>query len=406
MKQQTITVSPNQKLTLESIPGDLRVAGWDRLELMAKTDGDMLEIASTTEGIVISCDEDLILYIPRSTDLNVKKVAGDSILQAIKGPVALGLVSGELTMNDLGPVTLGVISGDASLRNIGALNANTISGDFTLRGGHGVCAVEKIGGDGSVRDVDGMVTITEVGSDLYVRNVNGAVTVKAGADVALFLSPISVQTYEISAGADLIVRLSPEAKVKLHLNVDSPGSIQVDFPGVKVPEDCTSCEVLLGEKQEGIAEMLLTAGGDLLVTNQADPWKSAADFDHGDWNIPPIPLIPPLPPDFSERINRRVEASLQRAQAHIDAATHRSDVKVQAAMRRAEAKAQAAEVRARSRLGKVVMGGRRTVMNISGSVPQGDPVSDDERLTVLKMLQEKKITLEEAEKLLVALEGK
>lgn len=405
MKQQTITASPNQKLNIESIPGDLRVAGWDRTELMAKTDGDRLEITSATEGIVISCDEDLILYIPRNADLNVKKVAGDTILQAIKGPVALGLISGDLTMNDLGPITLGTISGDASLRSIGALNADTISGDFTLRGGHGVCAVKKVGGDGSIRDVDGMVTIAEVGSDLYLRNVNGTVTVKAGADVALYLSPVSAQTYDVSAGSDLIVRLSPDAKVKLHLNVDSPGSIQVDFPGVKVPEDCTSCEVLLGEQQEGMAEMLLTSGGDLLVTNQADPWKSAADFDHGDWNIPPISPISPLPPDFSERINRRVEASLQRAQAHIEAATRRSDAKVQAAMRRAEAKARAAEVRARSWQGRVAMAGR-TVMNISGSAPEGDPVSDDERLTILKMLQEKKITLDEAEKLLTALEGK
>jgi hypothetical protein len=347
----------------------------------------------------------LILYIPRSTELNVEKVAGDAILQAIKGPVELGIISGDLTMNDLGPITLGIISGDASLRNIGALNADTISGDLTLRGVNGVCAVEKVGGDGSIRDVDGMVTVAQVGSDLFLRNVNGAVTVKAGADVALYLSPISAQIYDVSAGGDLIVRLSPEARVKLHMNVGSPGSIQVDFPGVKVPEDCTSCEILLGEQQEGIAEMLLTAGGDLLVTNQADPWKSAADFDHGDWNIPHLPPIPPLPPDFSERINRRVEASLQRAQAHIDATTSRTDAKIQATMRRAEAKARAAEVRARSWQGKVVMGGR-TVMNISGLPSQNDPVSDDERLTILKMLQEKKITLEEAEILLSVLEGK
>ena len=135
------------------------------------------------------------------------------------------------------------------------------------------------------------------------------------------------------------------------------------------------------------------------------PWKSAADFDHGDWHIPPIPPIPPLPPDFSERINRRVEASLQRAQAHIDAASRRSDAKVQAAMRRAEAKARAAEVRSRSWQGRVVLGGR-TVTNVTSPAPQGEPVSDDERLTVLKMLQEKKITLEEAEKILAALEGK
>jgi hypothetical protein len=37
--------------------------------------------------------------------------------------------------------------------------------------------------------------------------------------------------------------------------------------------------------------------------------------------------------------------------------------------------------------------------------PPADPVSDEERMAILKMLQEKKITAEEAEKLLAALEG-
>jgi hypothetical protein len=38
--------------------------------------------------------------------------------------------------------------------------------------------------------------------------------------------------------------------------------------------------------------------------------------------------------------------------------------------------------------------------------PPSEPVSDEERLSILRMLQEKKITREEAEKLLAALEGK
>ena len=38
--------------------------------------------------------------------------------------------------------------------------------------------------------------------------------------------------------------------------------------------------------------------------------------------------------------------------------------------------------------------------------PPSEPVSDEERLSILKMLQEKKISREEAEKLLAALEGK
>jgi hypothetical protein len=407
MHQQTVSVSSTPNLVIESIPGDLRVAGWDRSEIMVKTDGESLQISTKGDPIVISCDEDLILYVPRGANVKVEKVAGDAILQALNGPVTLGPVAGDLTMNDLGPVTLGTVAGDASLRNIGALNAETIAGDFTLRGGHGICAVDKVGGDGSIRDVDGMLTIESVGSDLYVRNVHAAVTVKAGADVAFYVSPMPSQIYDVTAGADLIVRLSPDANVKLHLTADSADSIQVDFPGVKLPEDCVSCEVTIGNQTEGMAEMLLTASGDLLVTSQADPWESAADFDSGEWRIPPIASIPPLPPDFSERINRRVQASMERAQVHIEAASRRTEAKIQAAMHRAEMKARAAEVRGR-RGAKFNVNVGRWNWDLSPHEPveSGEAVSDDERLIILRMLQEKKISLGEAEKLLAALEGK
>jgi len=407
MQKQTISVSSTPNLVIESIPGDLRVAGWDRSEIMVKTDGDALQISTAADPIVISCDEDLILYVPRGANVKVEKVAGDAILQALNGPVTLGPVAGDLTMNDLGPVTLGTIAGDASLRNIGALNAETIAGDFTLRGGHGICVVDNVGGDGSIRDLDGMLSIESVGSDLYVRNVHGAVTVKAGADVAFYVSPLPGQIYDVTAGDDLIVRLSPEANIILHLTADSPESIHVDFPGVELPEDCTSCEVTIGEQTEGMAEMLLTASGDLLVTSQADPWESAAAFDSGDWRIPPIPPIPPLPADFSERINRRVQASMERAQVHIEAASRRTEAKVQAAMRRAEMKARAAEVRGRRGAQFNVNVGRwNWDLSPRGPVETGEAVSDDERLIILRMLQEKKISIAEAEKLLAALEGK
>ncbi len=162
--------------------------------------------------------------------------------------------------------------------------------------------------------------------------------------------------------------------------------------------------------------MLLTAGDDLLVTSQADSWESAADFGVGmgdgkDWNFPPFEL----PDDFSERINRRVQAAMERAQSHLEAANrraesagHRASIKIEAAMRRAEAKARAAEVRARRGQANLHVGIGRWNWDISPHGPDqaAAPVSDDERLTILKMLQEKKISVEEAEKLLAALEGK
>jgi hypothetical protein len=414
MQQQTVPVSPGLSVLVQAVHGDLRVAGWDRNELMVKTDGSHLDLVSSTDPITISADEDVILYLPRTTRLQVESVAGDVSLQALSGPVTLGSVSGDLIMKDLGPVTLGRVSGDASLRNIGALTAENVSGDFTLRGGHGVCAVDSIGGDASIRDIDGMLAIEQVGSDLYVRNVHGAVTVNAGADVALYLEPLPGQTYDITAGDDLILRLAPETNVKLHLTGGSPDSIHVDFPGVVIPEDCSGCEVVIGRETDDMAAMLLTSGSDLLVTSQADSWESAADFGVGmgdgkDWNFPPFEL----PDDFSERINRRVQAAMERAQSHLEAANrraeatgHRASIKIEAAMRRAEAKARAAEVRSRRGQANVHLGRWNWDVTPHGSDQASAPVSDDERLTVLKMLQEKKITLEEAEKLLAALEGK
>jgi hypothetical protein len=156
--------------------------------------------------------------------------------------------------------------------------------------------------------------------------------------------------------------------------------------------------------------MILTSGDDLLVTSQADSWESAADFgvgmrDGSDWNIPPFEL----PEDFTERINQRVKDAMEKAQAHLrraESAGNRASIKIEAAMRRAEAKARAAEVRARRGQVNINMGRWNWDVTPHGPVETAAPVSDDERLVILKMLQEKKISVEEAEKLLAALEGK
>ena len=45
MQQQTVPVNPNASVLVHAVHGDLRVAGWERNELMAKTSGSILELA-------------------------------------------------------------------------------------------------------------------------------------------------------------------------------------------------------------------------------------------------------------------------------------------------------------------------------------------------------------------------
>lgn len=401
MQTQTIPTNAEPVILVHSIPGDLRVAGWDRNEIMAKTDGDALEVAGEADPIVITCDEDLILYLPRGASLKVESLAGDASLQALNGAVELGPVAGDVSMHDLGPVTLAGISGDISLRSVSSLRAATIGGDFTLRSCAGDCIIESVGVDASIRDVAGAVEIKSIGSDLYLRKVDGPINVNAGSDIVLFLEPHSGLEYHANAGDDLLLRLPPEVSAVLHLTGGSPDSIRVDFPDVVLDDECGSCDITLGA---GDADIHLVAGDDLVVTSQADQWDSAADFgvgmkDSGSWDFPPIP---PLPPDFSERINRRVREAMERSQSRVEAASRRAE----AAMRRAEAKARAAEVRARRGAAHMTIGHWNWDLTPRGTVAAGEEVSDEERLTILRMLQEKKISLEEAEKLLAALEGK
>jgi DNA-binding transcriptional MerR regulator len=101
-----------------------------------------------------------------------------------------------------------------------------------------------------------------------------------------------------------------------------------------------------------------------------------------------------------ERTMRKAQQSSERASAQAEAKMRRAQEKLErkmaAAQRKAELKAKAAERRRK---------GWRYEGVSSDISARDEPVSDDERLMILRMLEEKKISLEEAEKLLSAMES-
>lgn len=157
----------------------------------------------------------------------------------------------------------------------------------------------------------------------------------------------------------------------------------------------------------------LIAGAEVIVTSREEEWENMAEFDPLGRDGPFAPgEFPGLSSELHERISRRVEDATRRAlEASMRAReqTEQAQRRVDRAMRRAEEKMHTVERRNMHfgvKVGRFGMEVDDRRPAPSGEVLASEPVSDDERLVVLKMLQEKKISIQEAEKLLAALDGK
>ena len=365
---KTISAGRAPRIFIENIGGDLSLVGWETDDILLKGDDDEMHVKVDGDQVTISCDDDLSLRVPKSASVFINNLAGDASIRSV-----------------MGGIELKEIDGDLSIRDVDSVAIDTIRADFSLRGAKGHLSVKSAHSDVSIREVDGSVSLESVAADLALRDVRGNVSANVAEDVVLYLNPQAGNAYAVTAGADILLVMPAKANATLNLNADE---IDVEWKGVDRDEDATTRLITLGD---GSAAITLNAGGDIRVTNQSDAGDSAEDFGNFagigmDWS------------GFGERISRQVEQATRRATKHADEAVRRAEE----VRRRFE---EGVERRAR---GRVNVGTGRWNWDLSSKgVPMSPKpqASEEERMAILKMLQEKKITAEEAEKLLASLEG-
>jgi len=360
-----ISAGKTPRIRIEAIDGDLSVVGWEGEDILIKTDEDELTLQQNGEEVTLSCTDDVSLRIPKEAALFIQRIGGDAALRGVMGNIEIKEVE-----NDL------------SIRESGSVAVESVKSDFNLRGAKGNLYVNKVGGDVSIRDVGGNIMLDSVADDLALRGARGNVDVNVGEDVVVYLEPKADGQYSIVAGDDILLVLPPNANATLDLHGDQ---IDIAWPDIENDEDAVERVVTLGD---GSARITLNAGGDIRVTNDANAGNSAEEFGNFagmnfDWS------------GFGERISRQVEQATARAAKRAEEAARRVE--------------RHAERHARRWKGNVKVGRWNWDLNSQNvpppPVPPSEPVAEEERMAVLKMLAEKKITAEQAEQLLNALEG-
>lgn len=425
MEQKTISCSMAPEIYLEEVMGDLQLKGWDRPEVQLRAEEESLVINQDEDIIRVSCKSDLAIRLPAGATVQVGQVNGDTRVKLLEDDLTVKQVSGNLVLRSVQNASIGQVNGE--------LIARQVAGDLT---------VEIVNGNANIRESDGNCTFTQVNGNLDAQAISGSIAADVNGNCRMKLFQLRGETYKVHADGNLYMDISSDVNAALKLTSDS-SLIRIFLPGNAQTLHQSEYELVLGEGKIAID---LSASGMISVSNADDRWETPGAFDEDH-----EPFIG-IPEDFGERIASQVESQIEaqmemmtrqmneqlarmtaafdrygmtndeadqlldearknnekvasQAEEKMRRAQEKLERKMETINRRTQAQTEAAERRAKA--------ASRRGWRFEWAPPPRPPVapgkvdvSEEERLMILKMLEEKKISLDEASSLLEALEGK
>lgn len=390
--------------------GNLVVRTWN--EPTVQADGTF-NAQETEPGLLFSAEGDLVMTVPRTATLTIGEVGGDAVLKNSEGPLHVQTVRGDLVLQNSAEANVEAVFGDLSVRNLsGSLAAEDVKGDIAVRNIDGNMVVTTVFGSISARNVTGSVSLHEVMGDVALATVNGDVDLATGrrdanlkniggeiraeqvmGDIRL-RGGLSSGDHFLNAKGDIVVRWPLSAPVNLVAN-------SAAIKNKLLLEDLVEKEgQLIGRVGDGKTNLTLNADGRISLKDaqMIDPkWSNGEaepdfnmnfDFDFGE-----------LGTRISNEINDKVSRFTQEFENRFGADFGQT-MADEAAKRAEEAAARAEQAAKRMR------STRPTPPPPPPPPPAPKtPISAEEQLKILKMVEQGKISPEEAEVLLDALNG-
>jgi hypothetical protein len=383
MDGNTIPISEKTTVIVKS-SGDLFLEGKEQSEVRFQSSEDRIRVNQSNDTLYVETHASMDLTVPHNAHVIIEKVGGSALIQDLRGPLVVQKVGGDLGLQRMGDVRIEKVGGSCMINEVsGMLSVQKVGGDLTIRAAAGKVEIVNVGGTGDFQLVVADALEARAGGDirLYVtEGLNGRVSLRAGGSVQAYLqSNVRGSFILMSGGESISIDLSRQAEpIKEHI------------------------EARRYEFSQGESSALLEAqaGGDVRLSDE-----------------------PVEPHSIADDLARREEAWKEARERHGSPSWSggfgfdRTSAWADMISRRAQEAARRAEQRASSAMRRTEEQIRRAAeRDVNWGIPGAPPpppspkpaqrVTEQERLMVLQMLQEKKITVEQAEKLLAALEGR
>ncbi|MEN6436400.1 MAG: hypothetical protein ABFD58_11375 [Anaerolineaceae bacterium] len=364
---------------------DLNISGWDQNIFEIVGDPAGIQIIADDKTTRLTSVDDCDIRVPMHYSVHIEKASGDTWLNDLLGEVKVDKVHGDFSAARIANIAIEKVGGDCSLEEIAT--------PLTCR---------QIGGDLICSSLAGGLTEASAGGDAKLLNVYGGVRLNAGGDISIGMSDSLGEPVVLRAGGDVVVSIPPSSGWSFDLT-SGGNDIRLDLAGKKERIDDWA---VLRTEGDGKSPLRVKAGGDIRITDiplstekfQQRAEKMESHRSHVlSIQIPHIQTVidnAEISADLADRIARKTEAAVRKAEDRIDAAMRKID-----------------QHGSSSRVEYVNSSDNASIPSPDGEKEAGTtvekPVShitEEEKLVVLRMLQDNKLTVEEADRLLDALE--
>jgi hypothetical protein len=429
MFEQTIETGGTPRITITKCTKNLLVQGKDGAQVTIRVDGDAKDLTLEQEGetLTLSAREDCEIACPINSTLAIQACHGNANINRVAGAIALETVHGSLTLKDIGPAELKRVDGNLGVRDVsGDLRGGTVGGNARVHDVQGGCTLEKVngnlhardvdgdlqgeivGGNAHVEDVRGQCAVKKVGGNLTFGEVQGGVTAEQVGGNARVKPPFTPgATYRVLAGGSVDIHLPDEANLSLALRAG--GGVRSQVAGLTLERANGEMRGVLGD---GTASLEARAGGSIRLRGRGAANGAPEGFE---FNMDFLDDLEDIGPMIEARVGEamaELQVRLEQGLGQINSEELRFKIEraaeksARAAGRAAEEVRRAAEKEAQKARIRAERAQRRWE-RASGQKPrpQPEPMSEEEQLRVLRMVEQGKITPEQAADLLEALRG-
>jgi len=406
MVKNNIPLDNITKLVVSSAGGNLFLTGWNQEEIRIKDQSEEDQVKTKKDQVEIKFRGDGFVQIPHHLEVEIKSVNGNLVAKRINNNLDISSITGDLTISDINIASVGSVGGD--------LLAKRVQGDLQ---------VKNTGGDAMIEGITGQISLQNVGGDIIISDIGGGIEATAGGEGTVDFNPVPWQAYQIKVGGNLSITMPEESNANLEIKSDER-DISLTIGELVIKSRDKEFSQQLGE---GGPTVMLDAGGKVFILGDDFSVFTGIKMNIKDFGEIGTGFTVNTADQIKSSLDH-LEVDLQESLAGLSETLEEIGlseenlrnfgIQIEETSKMAAEKAELAAIKAQAQVEKKIARTRRKALKAQAKVKEFDlgdfletqkekkAVNESERLLILEMLQEKKISLDEADKLLKALEGK